>query len=80
MDFINREDITYVKNVIKSIIGEIDNTEIKLNNIDKFGWTATIRTKNVDLLFTYYTEECWKIETFPVAMMAGSIKRSVQIF
>ena len=80
MDYINKEDITYVKNVIKGLIGEVENAEIKVNNIDKLGWTATIRIKNLDLLFTYYSADCWKIETFPVAMMSGSVKRSIQIF
>lgn len=80
MDYINKEDKTYIINLIKKMVGDFNNAEININNIDKLGWTATIRLSNVDLLLTYYSQDCWKIETFPVAMMSGSVKRTIQIF
>ena len=74
------EDKVYAKQVVKKLLGNMENSEIHINNIDKLGWTATIRKMDYDLLFTYYSEDCWKLETFPVAMMSGSLKRSIQIF
>lgn len=76
----NMQDKIYVENTVKKLLGYEEIGEIKVNNIDKFGWTATIRRMDYDLLFTYYSDDCWKVETFPVAMMSGSIKRSIQIF
>ena len=76
----NEEQKNYVINKCKGIIDGLNKSDININSIDNLGWTATIRMKNVDLFFTYYSEDCWKIETFPVAMMSGSLKRSVQIF
>ena len=76
----NEEQKNYVINKCKGIIDGLNRSDININSIDNLGWTATIRMKDVDLFFTYYSEDCWKIETFPVAMMSGSLKRSVQIF
>lgn len=76
----NEEQKNYVINKCKGIIDGLNKSDININSIDNLGWTATIRMKNVDLFFTYYSEDCWKIETFPVAMMSGSLKRSVQVF
>ena len=76
----NEEKKNYVINKCKGIIDGLNRSDININSIDNLGWTATIRMKDVDLFFTYYSEDCWKIETFPVAMMSGSLKRSVQIF
>lgn len=59
-------------------MGDVDIDNIKIDNVDPLGWTAIIRTKELDIAFTYYGLNCWKIETFPVYAMSGSTLKSIK--
>jgi len=51
--------------------------DIKIDYVQPLGWTAVIRTDDLDIVFTYYGLNCWKMETFPVYSMSGATLKSV---
>lgn len=40
-------------------------SEIK-NSDSIYGWTAILKSKEMNYVLTVYSKECWKIETFPL--------------
>lgn len=55
---------------------KLDPSNIYIRGTHPMGWEAVIRTEKLDIVFTYYAENCWKIETFPVYATSGSMLRS----
>lgn len=46
--------------------------DIHIDGVHPMGWGAIIRTPDVDLVFTYYANDCWKLETLPVHAIEGA--------
>lgn len=65
----------FVLSKIKDIL-DITTKDIYIRGTHPMGWEAVIRTEKLDLVFTYYAQDCWKIETFPVYATSGSMLRS----
>jgi hypothetical protein len=60
-------------------IADVGMDQILIDKVDRLGWQAVIRTKELDFVFTYYAENCWKIESFPVYAVSGSMFRSARL-
>lgn len=58
---------------------DISIKDIHIDNVNPMGWQAIIRTDKLDLVFSYYEENCWKIETFPVYALSNDMLRSKKI-
>lgn len=56
----------------------VDMKDIRIDTVHPLGWNAIIRTKNIDFVFTYYGEGCWKLESFPVYAMDCSALKSAR--
>lgn len=56
----------------------IDMKDIRIDSVHPLGWNAIIRSRNIDFVFTYYGEGCWKIESFPVYAMDCNALRSAR--
>lgn len=70
------------KDFVIEKIGDMINLtkhSVFIDHVDPMGWSAIIRTDTLDLVFTYYDDNCWKIETFPVYSMSGKTLRSARI-
>ena len=52
--------------------------DIRIDSVHPLGWSAIIRTDDLDVVFTYYGLNCWKIETFPVYSMSGATLKSAK--
>ena len=59
-------------------LSDVTMDDIRIDSVDPLGWSAIIRTEDLDVVFTYYGLNCWKIETFPVYSMSGATLRSAK--
>lgn len=71
-----KEQKLFVMQQIGSIVNVLEDN-IYIRSTHPMGWEAVIRTEKLDLVFTYYAENCWKIETFPVYATSGNTLRSL---
>lgn len=65
-----------LKNFVEDIIAKLydivsmnpENITIsEIKNSDSiYGWTAILKSKEMNYVLTVYSKECWKIETFPL--------------
>ena len=61
-----------------NFLSDVTMDDIKIDSVDPLGWSAIIRTKELDIVFTYYALNCWKIETFPVYSISGATLKSIR--
>lgn len=57
----------FAENIIAKLYDIVSMNPEKISLYDTpYGWTAILKSKEMNYVLTVYSKECWKIETFPL--------------